>query len=122
MLLCRAARRVKVNPPHFGGKSSSTHRCCPPHQSHHLAAPCGLRLGSLCGRGTSAALPGLQGPMGRPLLGRSPDGARSPRSQTPSKTLQTPTCTKENSLSILILAKTNTRKTGEGMSQPLREH
>lgn len=95
--------------------------------SHHLAAPCGLGPGGLCGRGTSAASDGAMGTWGtmaklhRPLLGRSPGAARSPRSQTPSETLQTPTCAKENSPSVLILAKTNSGTAGGGTRQPLRE-
>lgn len=64
MLLCRAARHVKVNPPRFREKSNSTHRCCLPRGSHHLAAPCGLRPGGLGGRGVPAAPAGAVGTQG----------------------------------------------------------
>lgn len=64
MRFCSAARHVKVKPPRFREKTHSTHRCCSPCWSHHLAAPCGLRPGGLCGGGASVAPAGAMGTWG----------------------------------------------------------
>lgn len=127
MLLHRCVKVKRGRASSCWREEPQHHPCCLPHQPHHPTAPWGFRLGGLCDRDTSVGPAQAMGTWANPVPGSiDPPGKISwwdkvTQIPDPQQTPPDPTCAKENNPSILILAKTNTRKTGEGLSQPIWE-